>query len=202
MATARVHITRAMQHLSLLPAGVLPSTTDDEPDCLAVLNTMISSWTEIRARADLNARKQLSDIVAKCQEGYIIRQIMAAVVSMGTQGAQVALTGSGARTALENAAAAAATAMAVTYPLDATISAAIAGLAITAPSALATYATITTDNAYTAGFDDAIQFNLAVRIAGIYKRPVPESVAASAKMTYDAIMPSSPQVLPAVPARS
>jgi len=147
-----------MQHLALLPAGALPSTTDDEPDCLLVLNTMLDSWSEVRARVDL-----------------ISRGILAQVVTLAARGAQQALTGSGARTALENAAAAAA-----------------AGLAITAPSALATYATVTTSNAYNTGFDDAIQFNLAVRIAGIYKRPVPESVAAKAVETYNAIMPAIP----------
>ncbi len=157
-ATARVHITRAMQHLSALPAGVLPSTSDDEPDLLLVLNTMLDSWSEMRARTDLMARG-----------------VLAQVVAMAAKGAQVALTGSGARTALENAAAAAA-----------------AGLAITAPTALATYATITTSNAYTTGFDDAIQYNLAVRIAGIYKRTVPDSIAAMAKITYTAVMPDIP----------
>jgi hypothetical protein len=190
MATARVHATRAMQHIGALPAGVLPSTTDDEPDILLVLNTMLGNWSERRSRADLMARGILSEIVAKCQEAAQLRVIEAAVVSLAAKGAQVALTGSGARTALENAAAAAATAMAAASHLAATETAAIAGLAITAPTALATYATITTDNSYTTGFDDAIQYNLAVAIAAIYKRPIPETVAANAKATYDAVMPA------------
>jgi hypothetical protein len=155
MATARAHITKALQHLAVLPAGVSPSTTDDEPDCLVVLNNMLSNWSERRSRADLMARDVLAQVVSACAKG-----------------AQVALTGSGARTALENAAAAAA-----------------AGLAITAPSALTSYGTITTDNSYTAGFDEAIQYNLAVQLAGMYKRPVPPEVASAAKASYDAVMP-------------
>ena len=156
MATARLHITRALQHLAYLPAGVLPSTTDDEPDMLAVLNTMLGNWSERRSRADLITRGMLGDAMSLCAKG-----------------AQVALTGSGARTAFENAYAALATSP-----------------SIAAPTALASYANITTDNAYTTGFDDAIQYNLAVSLAGIVKRPIPDTVAAMAKATYDAVMPS------------
>ena len=156
MATARVHITRALQHLAYLPAGVSPSTTDDEPDMLAVLNTMLGNWSERRSRSDLIARGILGDVMALCAKG-----------------AQIALTGSGARTALENAYAAAA-----------------ASPSIAAPTALATYSTITTDNSYTTGFDDAIQYNLALALAGIVKRPIPETVAAMAQQTYAAVMPA------------
>lgn len=64
MATARVHITRAMQHLAILPAGVSPSTTDDEPDCLLVLNSMIGGWNAIRIRADKQTQKSLAEIAS------------------------------------------------------------------------------------------------------------------------------------------
>lgn len=192
MATARVHITRAMQHLSALPAGVLPSTTDDEPDMLLILNTMIGNWSERRSRADLMARGVLADIISKGQEAYALRAVMGQIASMSAKGAQVALTGSGARTALENVTSAIATALAATFPLDATMSAATAGLAITAPASLATYATITTDNSYTTGFDHAIQTSLALEIAAVYKRPVPDSLKMMAKLAYDAVMPPIP----------
>lgn len=178
-----------MQHLAILPAGVSPSTTDDEPDMLAILNTMIGNWSERRSRADLMARGVLADIIAKGQEAYQLRTVMASIASMSAKGAQVALTGSGARTALENVTAAIATALAVAFPLDATMTAAIAGLAITAPTALATYSTITTDNTYTTGFDHAIQTSLALEIAAAYKRPAPDSLTAMAKLAYEAVMP-------------
>ncbi len=97
------------------------------------------------------------------------------VMALCAKGALIALTGSGARTALQNAYAAAA-----------------ASPSIAAPTALTTYATITTDNSYTEGFDHAIQTNLAIVIAAIYKRPVPQSLIDEAAAAYAAVMPALP----------
>ena len=155
MATARVHITKALQYLSVLPVGVLPSTTDDEPDCLIALNNLLDRWSEVRKRADLEAKRMLAGVMEACAKG-----------------AEIALTGSSARTALENAAAAAAS-----------------GYSIAPITALTTYALVTTDNSYNTGFDDAIQKNLAVAIAPIYKRTPSDALVADAQAAYAAIMP-------------
>lgn len=155
MATARTHITQALQLILVTPVGVAPSTTEDEPDDLITLNNLLSSWSEQRRRVNVMTVEFLSNIAVQI-----------------TNAAKVSITGSPAQSALES-----------------TLAAALAGISVTPLTALATYATITTDNSYQTGMDWAIQTNLAVKIAGRYKRPVPPQLAADAAIALGYVMP-------------
>lgn len=155
MATAREHGTRAMQDLSMLPEGVLPSS-DQETVILAEINAMLFSWDAMRSRADLDARNKLAQIAVLAQSAAMTAPAGSATLAI----------------------------------LQTTLAAAATGLSTAALTALSKFTIITTDvTTYPAGFDDAIHFNLAIRLAAVFKRPVPESVAAMAKVTYEAIIP-------------
>lgn len=155
MATARTHITAALQKIMVLPVGVLPDTSDDEPDCLRELNNLLSSWSEERRRVNNRTIEFLAQITKDCANA-----------------AKISITGSPAQAALQS-----------------TIAAAIAGITVTPLTALATYASITTDNTYETGMDEAIQNNLALRLAPIYKRPTPPQLLEDAARTLNYVLP-------------
>lgn len=100
-------------------------------------------------------------------------EFLSGITTQITNAAKISITGSPAQSALES-----------------TLAAALAGISVTPLTALATYATITTDNTYQTGMDWAIQTNLAVKIAGRYKRAVPPSVAADAELALAYVLPA------------
>jgi hypothetical protein len=137
------------------PVGVLPSTTEDEPDDLVTCNNMLSSWSEQRRRVN-----------------NMTVEFLAGIAVQITNAAKISITGSPAQSALES-----------------TLAAALAGVSVTPLTALATYATVTTDNTYATGMDWAIQTNLAIKLASKYKRPVPPELAEAAALALSYVMP-------------
>lgn len=179
MATGLTHISRAMQHIGALAEGATPSS-DEQSVGLAVLNALLLNWSAERDRIDNTSRRELAVCAQKAGQ---VAALAAEISTIAMQALATSIDGSTAQTNLgtvnTNAASIASTAATL-------ISGALAAFSL---SALATFASTSTDNTYTDGIDEAIQFNLAVALAGVFKREVPASVALRAKETLAVVMP-------------
>ena len=146
MATGLVHLTTAMQHLSILAAGGAPDSTQQALG-LTLLNNMLSNWE-----------------------------------AAGVGGFSVTESVSGKSTTV-------ATATNVITTTD------IGGTKTTTltKTAIAVFTLISTSNTYPSGWDEAIQYNLALTIAGPFGvQKIPEVVPVKAKSTLAAITPPVP----------
>ena len=146
MATALVHLTTAMQHLTILAAGATPDSTQQATGLL-LLNNMLSNWQ-----------------------------------AEGIGGFSVTETVSGKSTTILPS-----TNTVTTTEVGGTKTTTLTKTAITA------FTLISTDNTYPTGWDEAIQYNLALTIAGPFGvMQIPPVVPEKAKSTKAAITPPVP----------
>lgn len=107
----------------------------------------------------------------------LVIEKLAEILKLAALAASMSLTGSTAQSALESI-----------------VAAAVAGVTVSPPTALATFATITTDNTYAdVGMDLAIQKNLAVILCSLYKRAIPPGLPEEAATALLDVVPEAPK---------